>query len=511
MPVQGPVKPELQTVTVRQFKGVNLTDARSAIADDEFAWLENLIPIGSGQVTVVPGPNDPVATLANFYPLVAAPAMFPVILNNQPAFVLVASTGAISHVTVPGGAVTVIAAAGTFTASAHIAVWRDTTVLIIDPTAGYYQWTPGGGLVLIDATRLGDALAVFEGRAWLKVANRTIDYTSPGTFNDFVVANGAGSVVISDEVFPGAIVHLLSALEQLWIIGPGAVNAISNVQTVAGPPVLTTFSITNIVSNVGTSYASSVSSFFRTFLFQTPYGVYAIVGSTPQKLSDKLDGLYPFLDLDGGRNPAATTSIYNVFTWVTLAVYNDPRRGARPLLLCFAQGKWFFASDPDVGYIASVLVNSAPQLWGVKKSGTSAQLYRLFADDDEPVTYRLTTKLYDFGNSTQVKQMYRIGLETVAPFAIAPSIRTDNEVLSVGQPMLFTGGPGALIFVGVGPITFVGTGPITFIGQPSGLTLGRAGAQITGRYLGVDVTGTEKAWSLQAIIMQVAAGMEWTA
>lgn len=509
MPVQGPPVKELKTLQVRGFKGVNLTDARTAIEDTEFWWLENVMPVGGGRLALVPGREDPIVTAALMYPSTAAPTMFPVILANQPAFVMVASTGRMVHVTVPGGVVTLIAAAGTFTANAHVTVWRDTTVLIIDPAAGYYQWTPGGGLVLIDATRLGDALAVFEGRAWLKVANRTIDFTAPNTFNDFTVANGAGSTIITDEAFPGAITHMQSALEQLWVVGPGAIEAISNVQSIAGPPVVTTFSITNIVSQVGTTYPYSISAFFRTFLFMTPYGVYAIVGATPQKLSDKLDGLFPLLDL-AVRFPSAVTSIYNIFCWVVLASYVDPVAATtRPLMLCFAQGKWFFASDGEAGFIGSVLVNAVPQLWAVKKNGTGADLYRLFADVEEPVSYLVQSKLYDFGNSTQGKQLTRIGLESVSGAKIHPVIYAENEELAVGQPMAFEEVGGPIVFVGSGPITFVGSGPITFVGRSGGLVLGRALGAIFGRYVGFTVQGIDPAWSLAAFAMQIGAQGEW--
>lgn len=510
MPVSAPPERELKTFQVRGFKGVNLTDARTAIEDTEFYWLENAIPVGGGRVRIVPGREAPIVTVASMWTSLTAPAMFPVIIANQPAFILVGSDGRIVHVTVPTGVVTVIAAAGTFSATAHVTMWRDTTVLIIDNTAGYYQWTPGGGLVVIDATKKGDAIAVFEGRAWLKTANRTIEFTAPATFNDFTAANGAGSTIITDEAFPGAIVHLLSALEQLWIVGPGGIEAISNVQSVTtGGVTVTTFSITNIVSQVGTTYNYSVSSFFRTFVFLTPYGVYAIVGATPQKLSDKLDGLFPLLNL-GGRFPSAVTTLYNIFCWVALATYNDPVTAtARPILLCFAQGKWFFATDGEAGFISSVLVGAVPQLWAVRKDGSGAALYRLFADEEEPVDYRIQTKLYDFGNSSQGKQQVRIGIESVSPRKIHPVIYNENEATTVGQPMAFAEVGGPITFVGSGPITFVGGGAITFIGNSSGLVLGRAMGNIFGQYIGFTLQGNDPAWSLAAFLMQIGAQGEW--
>ena len=47
--------------TLREFKGVNTRNARTVIHDDQFAWLENVMPIGSGNMVAVPGPGSSLA------------------------------------------------------------------------------------------------------------------------------------------------------------------------------------------------------------------------------------------------------------------------------------------------------------------------------------------------------------------------------------------------------------------------------------------------------------------
>ena len=46
----------------REFGGINTQAARQAIKDDEFAWLENVIPIGYANAKVVPAPSSTLAT-----------------------------------------------------------------------------------------------------------------------------------------------------------------------------------------------------------------------------------------------------------------------------------------------------------------------------------------------------------------------------------------------------------------------------------------------------------------
>ncbi len=332
---------------------------------------------------------------------------------------------------------------------------------------------------------------------------RTRQFSAPDSFTDFTAASGGGSSALTDAAFPGPIYRLFSALEQLWQVGPGAVNAISNVQTTGG---ITTFSDTNIVSNVGSTFPSSVTSFFRTFLFLTPYGIYAIVGATPQKLSDKLDDLFPDLQL-GTDAPAAVCTVHNVFVWVVLVPYMDPDVGLRSLLLCFVAGKWFFASaGTTLVALTSVLVGALPEMFVT--NGT--QIFQIFADDEEPVTYKIQSKLFDFGDSTQMKTMDRFGLELQSDNVVQPLVTIENENTSDDQNINLTS-QNTIVFIGLGgiPITFVGAGPITWI--TTGLQLARnaTGVQIWGNYLGWTIQGQEPVWTMSAVQMEVIPGGKW--
>jgi hypothetical protein len=495
------------TIQLRDFGGVNVTDTRTSIEDTEFAWLENAIPVGKGNMRLVPGSGTILATVA-----AGITSMWGVVLrtgtNTSSLLLTINNNGSMNQVDASSGTNTVIAVAGTVDSNARLTMWKDNPVLIISPTKGYFQYTGTTTLLTISSTMVGTDIAVFSGRVWFIVASggrptRTRQFSAPDSFTDFTAASGGGSSALTDAAFPGPIYRLLSALEQLWQVGPGAVNAISNVATTGG---VTTFSDTNIVSNVGSTFPSSVTSFFRTFLFLTPYGIYAIVGATPQKLSDKLDNIFQDLQL-GTDAPAAVGTVHNVFVWVVLVPYVDPDAGLRSLLLCFTAGKWFFASaGTTLTALASVLVGALPELYVT--NGT--QIFQLFADVEEPVSYKIQSKLFDFGDSTQMKTFDRFGLELQSDNIVSPLVTIENELPSDDQTIAITTA-NTITFTGLGGVTiiFVGVGPITWV--TTGLQLARnaTGIQMWGNYLGWTIEGTEAVWTMSAVQMEVIPGGKW--
>jgi len=304
----------------------------------------------------------------------------------------------------------------------------------------------GGGVALTigsgSPTSVKD-VQTFEGRAALLTGSRSITLTAPASFTDFITADGSITTPITDSIFEGAITRLLSALELLWIVGPDAINAISNVQTTGS---VTTLSNTNIVANVGTLLPSSVASFFRTFLFLAPYGVYAIVGATPQKLSDNLDGLFPLLSF-GPDAPADVFTVNNVFVWAVLVTLNDLTTGPRPVLLCFARNAWFMVSQGALTGITSLLdpTTGNPNLWGT--DGTN--IFRCFAGTG-PGPYTVRTKLWDFGAFTQRKQVTKLAVEFNSPNAnpVSAAVTVENESGNAIAPAVGIIPQNTLVFIG---------------------------------------------------------------
>jgi len=480
---------------IREFKGVNLTDARQAIEDGEFAWLENAMTVGKGLVQLTPAAGPTVVTLAQ-----GIASMTGVVLSANPVLIVVGSDGSLTQVT-PAGIPTTIAAAGTVTTAAKVTMWRASPVLILDPVKGYFSWD-GTTFTTIDATKLGTSLAVYSGRAWL-LNGRTRLFTAPGTYNDFTAGNGSGSSVLTDESFPGNIVRGLSALDQLWQFGGGAINAISNVQVPTGST-QPTYSDTNIVSTIGTVNPASIVAFFRAMAFMTAAGVYSLVGVTPQKLSDKLDGLFPLLTLTPDT-PAALLFLGQLPVLCFLVTYQDPVGGPRPLLLCYSQGKWFFGSQGALTWITSLLVNGAWQGWGT--DGTN--IYRLFgAAATTPVAYKIQSKLFDFGSAVQSKEAFKFMLEFSAPYQINPTITLDTGFKGSTIPITLTS-----VVTWVNnvrqTVTWQNVALQTVPWITAGMVQAFAKAEMQGTYLGWTIAGTDPPWKFSGVAMEIEPRTEW--
>jgi len=424
----------VRTQQWREWKGVNLTDARVAIEDTELHWLENAVTVGRGAIQILPHEGPAVASVP-----AGIATLWGVALDGLPVMIAICVDGSIAQVT-PAGVVTAVAPAGSVSILAHVTIWQGSPVLFIDPVHGYSSWN-GTTYTVIDATLVGASIAVFEGRVWIGL-NRTITYSAPNSFNDFTVASGGGNTTITDEAFQGNIIALISVVEQLWIIGQAAIEAIANVQAIGDPPNITTsFSITNIVTNIGSPFPASVIGYFRALVFVSAFAAYALSGVTPQKLSDKLDDLPvsgilgPVPDL-----PAAVAVIRNFLTVLFLVPYAGTESVGNavtapgdpvPLIVGFSQGKWFFGYQGALRWITTLVVGGRSEAWGT--DGT--RVYRVFGGDDcTPVDHKVVSKLYDFGLSTTEKALMKLGVEWRAtPGVTQPTfVATPPEVFAAG-------------------------------------------------------------------------------
>ncbi len=503
-PARPPKPPKAKTVAWQKWKGLNRTDARTSLNREEFRWLENAIPVGDGAVQILPGPGGAIATIA-----AGVFSIWGFTLNGVPVILTVNTDGSLSQIGVPGGAVTTVAGAGTVTTTAHLTIWQGTPILIIDPVRGYMSWD-GATFTILDAAQLDVALAVFEGRVWI-AKNRTIVYTAPNTFNDFTAGHGSGSTVLTDEAFPGNILALASALEELWVLGQSAIDAIANV-TAAGssPNVTTAFSITNIVTNLGTNAPASVIGYLRALAFFAPFGAYALSGVTPQKLSAKLDGLLPDLTLTGDV-PSAVAVVQGLLCLLFLTTYTgqDAQAGSPPigLLLGFVEGKWFSAVQRSAcRWITSLTVAGVAQAWATD----GADIYQLFgASATTAVTYKVQSNLDPLGDATTEKAAMKVGVEVQAASPIAPVFTVDSEAASETISASFSN---QITWVNAAgqTIAWLNATSAVLMWLSQGTILARAQSSQFGHYLGWTYAGTDPPHRLQAVQLEYVPTRAWS-
>lgn len=508
MPPRGataPAPPKSKTVEWRKWKGLNKTDARVAISDEEFAWLENAITVGDGAVQILPGVGASIATIA-----AGIHSIWGFTLNGSPVLITVNLDGSASQIAVPSGTVTPVCGAGVLGTDTHLTIWEASPVLFIDDTLGYMSWD-GTTFTVIDATIKGRTIAAFEGRVWIG-NGRTIQYSAPDTYNDFAAANGAGSVIITDAAFEGSIVQLTSALEELWTLGNSSVEALANVTASGTPPnVLTSFSITNILTNLGSPFPHSVIGYLRALAFAAPFGFYALSGVTPQKLSAKLDGLLPFLTLLADSDvTAAVAVVQNLLVLLFAVPYTGTEAQARQspltLLLGFAEGKWFSAvQNPNLVWITNVVVSGVAEAWGTDGSG----VFQLFgATASTPVTYKIQSKLYSLGGSTTIKAMKKVGIEIEAPYAVNPTLTIDSEGTSETINATFSNQVTWLNNMGQ-VVTWLNNALGTVNWLSTGTVLSRANSAQFGHYLGWTLKGTDPPYRMQAMAFEYVPTREW--
>lgn len=130
-----------QYQVVKAFKALNTKANRTAIADEEFSWIENIQPIGFGNLKVVPQvanvtiSGTPVAWTSTVSTLTSWN------INNQDYIFAFEADGSAQYYNITAGIKGNIAAAGTFSGSGvRIRQWKNDRIIISDPTKGYSTW-----------------------------------------------------------------------------------------------------------------------------------------------------------------------------------------------------------------------------------------------------------------------------------------------------------------------------------------------------------------------------------
>jgi acyl-coenzyme A thioesterase PaaI-like protein len=121
----------------KDFRGLNNKNNRTAIQDNDFAWLENAQPIGFGNIKIVNAPTNVAnVAFANTVTYLASAN-----INNDEYVFAFQEDGSAQYVNVDTNTQGNLAAANTFSnANVQIAQWKNDRILIIDPNNGYKTW-----------------------------------------------------------------------------------------------------------------------------------------------------------------------------------------------------------------------------------------------------------------------------------------------------------------------------------------------------------------------------------
>ena len=289
------------------------------------------------------------------------------------------------------------------------------------PTVSFSSGTGTGavGTVVLNSDTIVD-VATFSGRAWV-AAGRTIYYSAAGSYSDFTSVS-AGSFTLTDSTLHGNIQGLLSANNFLYIFGDDSINVFSDLRVSSTGQTL--FTNTNVSASIGTKRLYGVFPYFRSVLFMNDYGMYALVGSTTSKISDQLDGIFPYIDftlpVTGGQ-----VLLNNILCAAFNFTYNDPTNNNTPrqIQCVFFDKKWFVTSQGGLDYVTSVPVGGLISLYGVDDKA----LYKLYASSSAAVNSTIRTALMPLGDPIRTKQALKFGIEATLTAGASLTVTVDSE------------------------------------------------------------------------------------
>ena len=376
-----------------------------------------------------------------------------------------------------------------------------------DPAVTITSGSGSGGAITANLSVVpssGTAIASYGGRIWVG-DNRTMIFSAPSSFSDFTPSNAGGSFVFEDETLHSSIQSLLSANNYLYVLGSTSVDIISGVQVVSGS---TIFSETNISASIGSAQPLSVLSFYRAIMFATPYGFYSMSGTTPQKSSDHLDGIFPLIG-NGIPVSAGTVVIFNVICPAFMFQYLDPVQGARALIAVLFNKKWLFVSQGNsLTMMTTSLIGGTPTLYAT--DGLS--LYELLENPSSPIIQTVATKLWDMEDPTRDKQTLKVGIEAITPSifneitgTVDTEITTNSATFSAiqGSPVNWVNNFGQTI-------QWVNTSNsyVTWLG--GGYNFNKADVETCGKYIGISLSGSAPGQIYSAFHLQYEKRAIWT-
>jgi hypothetical protein len=348
------------------------------------------------------------------------------------------------------------------------------TLTLTNPGGGYLAsdvlivgFSGGGGTGAIATAHVwpfvtaGTTLAVFQGRVFLGGA-RLLQYTGTQGFDDFSAANASGSLIIGDADLTHAITALRNYNNYLFIMGDQSVKQIGNISLNAAGNV-TLFTILTLSSDQGTIYPRSCGSFNRVFMFANTNGIYAVFGSSVQKISDDLDGIFKLIDFK--QQPQfAIADFNNIHNAVWLVRYIDPLSVERSILITFNGKKWFVCSQGN-SLVAITTASTLASGMNLTYSSSGSDITQILSSVTTPVAFTARTALTHHGNAVQRKRTQHGGWAITggSPNTITVNLESDEGSQSGVQNVV------AKFFA------------YLFSNNP---------ANVSGRYLGATINGT---------------------
>lgn len=535
-------------LALKKFRTINTQPSREALKEDEFAWLENLMPIGDAFAQTVPGPGAAAATVT-----ASIQAMHFVNLGTANYMITFTSAGGAQAVNLGSNVVTTIAAGGTFTTPA-LDQWKSERVVIADPSNGYFSWDGtlfhqpgtlatitvtaggsgytsvpaigfsggGGSNATATATILGGAVSAITITAVGSgfTASPTVTFTGGGGTGSTASAsimptgqNGSAIATYSGRVWifngrpfsftaPGTWYDFSSAnaagssviTEGFLRTAIKAAKALDNYLYVFGDSSIFLIGDLKVTGSVTTFSLTALSSTTGTTL---PYTV------TAMERAIVFMNRYGVYALFGASVQKLSKALDGIFPHIDFSqpisaglvqIYNiqcyavsftyQDTMGDRPIQAVFFDGKWFVTSQGSG--VSFVAPTSISGALGLW--GTSGRDVRqLYTDTTTTIATTMSSALLPFDSPIMDKQMMRAGIEYTAPALSSVNLRVDTEMAN--QSSQFTGS-NLIAWSNSGGTTITWTNTLAQNIQwlATGFLLDSDYFDVKGKYIGFQVT-----------------------
>jgi hypothetical protein len=217
---------------------------------------------------------------------------------------------------------------------------------------------------------------------------------------------------------------LRSLNNYLFIMGDQAVKQIGNISiNTAGD--VTLFTILTLSSDQGTIYPKSCISYNRVFMFANTNGIYGVFGSSVQKLSGDMDGIFKLIDFSQPLQ-GALADINAIHNAVFLVRYKDPLLTTRSIMITFDGKKWFVISQ---GNSLTAIATSASLATGQNSlyGSSGPDVTNLIAGPNTAVPFKIQSALTHHGNAVQGKKAIRAGFSSQSGANDSVTMTVDTE------------------------------------------------------------------------------------
>lgn len=415
---------EVALFHVQQFAGVNTRARRPAIGDNQFSWLENMVPIGDGNmrtlysnaapIFTVPGAQTIIYTYFFNIALIAYAAVF---LSDGTAYQVTLSTGATVAISTnvnefyAGGA---LPAAAQWTASGIVIVcesqnpqgyfaWDGAT--LFRPGQASPTWLNGGVVTPMPTGIHGTGIETYQSRVWVVTPPQPggiptiLSFSAAGNGANFNTNAGGGSAPQQDASLRGTYTALKQSNGFLYVFGDSSCSVIANVQQAGSA---TSYQQQNVDPQTGTIWPGSVQIFGAGILFANPFGVHVLLGGNIQKISQDLDGIFAKADFLTVVPTASVAVVFGIKVYCLLIRSIDQTGKSRNFMCMWNGGAWWFGSqDNALSLIAAQELNSVLLSYGTD----GANLFQLFARASATLPKTIQSKFFagGQGNSDYIK------------------------------------------------------------------------------------------------------------